>query len=391
MQKKFIALAVAALASGAAFAQSNVQIYGVADLSFESVKAEGAAGAGANMPSRNRLQTNSSYLGFKGSEDLGNGLKALFQIETAVNFDNQNGADTAGLTPSGNAYAGVNQQFSNAGNTAGGSMRDTYVALAGNFGTVLAGYVSTPYRSISAGFDVMPGATGIGGYNGVFGRATGAVNLNFRTQAVAYATPTFSGFSGVIAYVPNEGKSMSNVANSVNPGGYNLALNYANGGLKAAYSYLSLTDVGVGGLTDEKHKAHLLAAGYDFGQGTTLNAMYQKFNGDVNAGAGNLDVNRNSYWIGVKHVIGANELAASYAVARDTTGNLFANNGDQGAKQFALRYGYNFSKRTQAYAIYSKVTNDAGASFNFGAGTNTTAAGAGADPTAWGVGVRHSF
>ena len=79
MQKKIIALAVAALASSAAFAQTNVTIYGVADATFDSVRATGSTGNSDRLDynNRNRVTANSSYIGFKGVEDLGNGLKAV--------------------------------------------------------------------------------------------------------------------------------------------------------------------------------------------------------------------------------------------------------------------------------------------------------------------------
>lgn len=430
MQKKLIALAVAGLASAGAFAQSNVTIYGVADASFESVKADSAAGDGTNTGSRSRMNTNSSLIGFKGSEDLGNGLKALFQFESTVNLVNQQGA-TSGNTVSGSAA--TNGQNSN-NNGLLGTKRDSFVALSGNFGTVLGGYVSTPYRSIVTGFDVVPGSAGAGNSNGVFGKALGGVNLVFRTNAIAYASPSFNGFSGVIAYVPNATKSTENnlntvtdnngkaiangdALNSANPYGWNLALNYANGGLKLAYSYLKLNDLGVGDLaaydkaankiahtSGEDHKAHLLAASYDFGQGTTVVAMYQHYKGTVDVqayhntigksvGSGSGDVNRNSYFLGLKHVLGANEFAVSYQHAGKTGGDLL-DNSNTDANQWTLRYGYNFSKRTQVYALYTRIDNKDGANFNFGgeSGVNyTSTVAAGANAQVYGVGLRHSF
>jgi len=398
MQKKIIALAVAALASGAAFAQSNVTVYGVADVSFESAKATGATAGGTDVGSRARVQTNSSYIGFKGAEDLGNGLKALFQFETAVNLDttvNPGGTTTPTVTAA-------------TGASSFGAARDSFVALNGGFGTVLAGYVSTPHRNVFASFDVVPGAAGVGNANGVFGKVTNGVNSFFRTQAVAYASPVFSGFSGVIAYVPNEGKSVNGTANQVNPNGWNLGLNYANGGLKLAYSHLKLNDVGaqnnaatttayaqgvgVAGLTDESHKFDLFAAAYDFGQGTTVSGMYQKFKGNAAAGAVSGDAKLSSYFLGAKHVLGANEFAVSYQHAGQVKGSLGA--ADTGASQWTLRYGYNFSKRTQAYALYSKISNKAAANYDFNSSYSNGGVGgfsAGADPQVYGVGIRHSF
>jgi len=90
MQKKIIALAIAGLASTAAFAQTNVTVYGVVDLGQAWVKSSGET-VKANDDDQStvgRLDSNASYIGFRGVEDLGNGLKALFQYETNFTADN---------------------------------------------------------------------------------------------------------------------------------------------------------------------------------------------------------------------------------------------------------------------------------------------------------------
>ena len=85
MQKKIIALAVAGLVSGVAFAQSNVTVYGIADAGIGSW----SAGSSANQRTTGVMTggMSASRLGFKGEEALGNGLKAIFQFETAVSLD----------------------------------------------------------------------------------------------------------------------------------------------------------------------------------------------------------------------------------------------------------------------------------------------------------------
>jgi predicted porin len=116
MQKKLIALAVAGLVSAPAFAQSNVTIYGVAD-----------AGLGIGDHGSNDFQgvisgvLSGSRIGFKGSEDLGNGMKAVFQLEQG--FDIGNGAEHR-----------EDRTFS----------RQSWVGLSGAFGTVGLGYQYAP-------------------------------------------------------------------------------------------------------------------------------------------------------------------------------------------------------------------------------------------------------
>jgi len=210
MQKKLIALAVAGL-STAAFAQTNVTIYGVADVSAQGTNMQKSVAQGSNPADGGafNLKNNSSLIGFKGTEDLGNGLKGLFQIETNVNMTGQS---------SGQGVA------ANTSNSNFGSLRDTYVGASSKYGTVLGGYLSTPFRSALTSFDVMPGATGDGRIENLMGgfrlgsaaldRANDvgylAANSSVRATALAYAMPTLYGFTGVIAYTGSNNNGGTN-------------------------------------------------------------------------------------------------------------------------------------------------------------------------------------
>ena len=140
MQKKLIAIAGL---SGAAFAQSNVTIYGVADATVDVISVSGGA---ANTPSFSRVATNGSRLGIKGSENLGNGLTALFQYESDVKFDEGGALGTA---------------------------RDSFVGLAGGFGKVTLANLSGISRSLASVLDVNAGADGIGSNYAILGKAGG--------------------------------------------------------------------------------------------------------------------------------------------------------------------------------------------------------------------------
>ena len=94
MQKKLIALAVAGLASSAAFAQSNVTIYGLLQPSYDMMSVKG--GTGTTTGDVTDMAYNNSRIGFKGEEALGNGLKAIFQIESKVDLVNKGGTDGLG-------------------------------------------------------------------------------------------------------------------------------------------------------------------------------------------------------------------------------------------------------------------------------------------------------
>lgn len=423
MQKKLIALAVAGLASAGAFAQSNVTIYGVADGSFESVSANGAS-SGTGYASRTRIATNSSLIGFKGTEDLGNGLKAMFQVENQISLDGPSGTTTN------------SQSMGNGWNT-----RDTFVGLSGGFGAVLAGYISTPQRSTAAKYDLMPGATGSGSSLNMIGRVnlggvaqgalgttnnfgestavgggqrvTNNVGTIFRSQALAYVTPVFNGFNGVIAYVPNENRDNTATGTGYkrNQYGWNAAANYANGPINVSLAYLKLNDIGaisaIGGAGapfsgDQNHTNWLLGASYDLSPSTKVSFMYDNFKGKLGLSAGGeVEVKRNAFNLAGKQSFGANEIVLAYMKNGDNkVSGLAGNFGNSGAQAWSLRLAHNFSKRTQAYAIYTQIKNESNAVYDFNAIDSVAPAGtgggvgtlnAGADPRVLGVGVRHNF
>ncbi|MQM30487.1 MAG: hypothetical protein CRU78_08085, partial [Candidatus Accumulibacter phosphatis] len=115
MQKKIIALAVASLASGAALAQTNVTMYGIADAGYVyssggdlSVRNFGTNNN--NNPTFSGIQSgllSSSRLGFKGTEALGNGLNAVFTLEYSLNIDNNSGVGNTGSLNARQQFVGL--------------------------------------------------------------------------------------------------------------------------------------------------------------------------------------------------------------------------------------------------------------------------------------------
>ncbi|MEY2632788.1 MAG: hypothetical protein RIR00_1442 [Pseudomonadota bacterium] len=379
MQKKLIALAVAGLASTAAFAQSNVTIYGVADATFDTYKASGSAASATDVGSKNRVTSNSSYIGFKGVEDLGNGLKAAFQLENGVNFDN------------GAAGAWNN--------------RDSYVGLVGGFGTVVAGNVTGPTRALGAKFDVNAGATGVGANTALIGKIGGGQGASHFDQrlnnAIAYISPSFSGFSAVAGYTTGYTASglVAKEASVANPAagntGMTLGLNYDNGPIYVGYAYTAVkgedNGTGVVAATYKKAENNRLGAMYNFGQGS-VGLLWD--NTKFTAVAGGTDVKNTVYYLSGKYnVTPAGKIIAQYGIAK----NMTATAADDGAKHLVIGYEHSLSKRTVVKAVYSAITNNAGATYDFlyGAAASTAtaaaSAAAGADPKSISVGVRHSF
>lgn len=371
MQKRLIALAIAAAATAPAFAQSSVTIYGVADGTIENVKASGATGGSVGeRPSMGRVVSNSSLIGFKGVEDLGGGLKAVFQLEQG--FDLQSGAAGQGL-----------------------ATRDTYVGLAGNWGTAVIGLLTDPYRLFGAKVDMNPGATTIGFTGSIYGEVTGLGLASNKTtlddrksNAVAYTTPTVAGFHAVAAYVAGENKANST---QVAPGGVNsrawdLAAVYEWQKLFLGYAHVDARDAL--GVANQRVKADRAIATYAFATGTSVSALWDQFKLNLPAA----DAKRKAWGVAVKQNFGANNVWAQYTKGNDVTGSL--GGGDTGAKQVTLGYSYDLSKRTMIHAYWSKITNESAANYDFyvnAVGRSGGSIGAGADPQGYGIGLRHMF
>lgn len=383
MQKKIIALAVAALASSAAFAQTNVTVYGVADVGQAFVKSSGAAD-GVNQASVGRLDSNSSYIGFKGVEDLGNGLKAVFVFESGV------GTDTGG------AFSGG---------------RDQYVGLAGGFGTVALGNLTHPLRAFGAKVELTPGAAGFGTMASITGTIAGIkTGADDRAaNAVAYISPAFSGFTGVLAYVNGESKTNATATvPSYNKRAWQVAGQYDNGPLFAGLGYHSVKDnstsipggFGLGDATDARVIRAVVS--YTLPSNTKLVALFD--NTKVKQAIdGTVELKRNAFSLGVAQGFGKNTIGLEYAQAMKLKAN-----GDSlentGKKMATLVYSYDLSKRTMIHARYSKLFNKDTTALVADGGPSTTTnfylnpvtgngvtSGIGADYSGFMVGIRHNF
>ncbi|HEX5738982.1 MAG TPA: porin [Hydrogenophaga sp.] len=327
MKKSIIALAALAslTAVGTAAAQSSVTLYGRMDASVGSERVDGVSTT--KLYSGN-LTT--SRLGFRGSEDLGGGLKANFQLEAALSLDD---GTTGGM------------RFN----------RASWVGLSGGFGAVRAGLLDSAYKDIydmgnSANtFDSAFTPTGVA-YAGV-GNYTSRPSNHIR-----YDTPNFGGFSGGLSVALDETAGVSNDTNAVN-------LRYRAGGL----------DVGVGvqkqknSVVADERDYRVLAAAYDFGV-VRVSGQYQV----AEQGSGLED---NEYAVGVTMPLGAFELSAGYAMGKSELSGVTTEEG----KAFGLAATYALSKRTKLYGGYvdGEVEN--------GVGTVTT------DRRLFALGLRHDF
>ncbi len=329
MKKSLIALAVAGVvAAPAAFAATaNVDAYGVMNIAIQDTDA-----ANSDVT----ILDNTSRIGFKGSEDLGGGLKAIWQIESALGG---NGTTAIGT----NATLGT---------------RNTFVGLAGSFGTALMGKHDTPYKLGTASLDIF-GDT-IADYN--LGRLDGQSLVNNthdhrNGSALAYISPTWSGFHFAAAVVMNNGEAGTALSNGSAIDATSVTGVYSNGPLFAS---LSLQNAKV-----LDSKATKVGLGYTFGD-AKVGFVWESIN---NAAAG---ADTKMYMVNGVYNMGPIAMKAQYG----KNNNGAAANGSA----WALGADYNLSKRTAAYVVYANGDNGI-----------DTAASNGGDMSGWNLGVKHSF
>ena len=360
MQKKLIALALASAFAAPAFAAtSNVDIGGTMAFSIDSLDADSPTN-GRNT----NISSNASNIYFKGSEDLGGGLKAIWQVQTFFSAGGTGNTDTA---------------FGAADGVGSG---DTFVGLSGGFGTVILGKNESPVKVLSRKVDFFNNQ--IGDSRNLTADVAGS-GVGFDTRPnnmVAYVTPNMSGFSATVGYFSNYSSGFATDTGASSVDGYAAAGSYENGPLFVGLGYEqhNLSNVGTG-LSDEK--AWRLAAGYTIGD-FKVTGLYQKSND--NGGTNGAD--RKVWGLGAGYNIGAFLVKASYYKAGEL--NSVANTG---AKLYAVGADYTLSKRTKLQLAYAAADNDSAATktaFGGGHGDNPTTV-AGGNPTGFSLGIVHSF
>lgn len=348
MKKTLIALAVAGVvAAPAAFAAtSNVDVYGNLGVSYDFIDTDAAGD-----DKLNRVSSNSSRIGFKGSEDLGGGLAGVWQIESQLNMD--------GVGAS-NAFTGASNFSTN--------LRNSFLGLSSKtMGTLVAGIHDTPYKMSTGKAQVWGDSSA--DFNNIVGNVGGSTHFDLRTgNTIVYISPSFSGLSGAVAYV--EGKEVNNGA-AHDDSGYSAMVAYDQGPLflSAAYEKHNLAN---------DRDAFKLAGAYTFGN-SKLGLIYEK----ADNAAGTHD--RDAWYLNGSHKLGNIVLKAAYGRAGDAVAN-------DGAKTWSLGADYNLSKRSYMYGYYTSTSNDSAGTYSIGNGQGSfNAAAAGSDPSVFSIGMRHTF
>lgn len=295
MNKKIIAVAIAAaVAAPSAFAANNTTMYGKIHMSVNN--STGATDAW-------QTSSHATRWGIKGAEDLGNGLKAVFQYEVSYDPDE------------GGAFGGA---------------RNSFLGLAGDFGTFLVGRHDTPAKVAfyAAGNERL--GDSILDLHGSFGFA------ELRTDdAIAYVSPSMSGFKAAVAVVPGETAAADGIVE-----GMSFGVMYGANGIKAGFGYTDLEDITGGDST-------LMNAGVSgtFGD-FSVGAQYQAVEH-----AGN---ERDVFAVTGTAKFGNNKVIAMYGNADDDAA------GDRDTWGLALQHI--MSKRTSVYVAYRNDDGSAGLS-----------------------------
>ncbi len=341
MKKSLLALAVLGAFAGVASAQTNVTIYGIADVGFVFERG-GAAGSVTKLTSG---VASGSRLGFRGTEDLGGGLSANFTLENGFNLDT--GAISGATTTVANPPLFGRQVF---------------VGLKGGFGAVNMGRQYTPHYSILVAADPFG--------NGMAGKITNVMTSVVRTDnLVKYTAPAMGGFSADVAYGFGEVAGNNSASRTIG-----LNLKYAAGPVMVGLGFHDLNNA----TNTDDAKNTLLAGTYDF-RVAKAHLAY-----GINKGTGTVD-NRD-LMAGVTVPFGASKLLASY-IRKDDKSAL-----NRDASQWAIGYLYALSKRTDLYAAYGNITNKNGATFRVGNNTESaTSVPAASGDRAFNLGIRHSF
>lgn len=374
MKKSLIALAAVA-ASGAAFAQSSVTVFGVVDSAVSYVNGQD------NWSGLNSGGNQTSRLGFRGVEDLGNGLKANFWLEAGILADNG----------SGKSGYSANEASSDAL----AFKRRATVGLSGNFGEVRLGRELTAAYNATSRYDVFGqvgfGASKLWADGGLTTsglpaqRAIGSTTQRV-SNMVTYLSPEFSGFRANVNYGFGEDTDAQTAESSHSANRYlGAGVTYDNGPLSLGLGLERRNDgtsTGAGAAAYDVN-TWSLGGSYNFGV-AKLAAAYRSSEAEFDAA--NVKNKIKGYYVGVSAPVGAaGEVKASYN-RYDLENTFTAVDGK--ADHFSLGYVHNLSKRTAVYGTYAYIKNKDGATVAL---SSDVALKDGEKQHAVQVGIRHAF
>ncbi|WP_158622878.1 porin [Aquabacterium soli] len=332
-QKQLLAAVALSLgAAGVAQAQSSVSAYGILDLSFGSFQYAGLDNSADNS-STTRVesgQMTTSFIGFKGTEDLGGGLKALFTLESFMRLD----TGASGRSNTDVFWA-----------------RAANVGLSGGFGKAVIGRMDNFLYQQALAFNPFGGSFGFSPtIRLTYGKWGPDKGDSGWSNSIAYYTPNLSGFTAAVQVQPGESQTES-TSTGVMAG-------YANGPFAIGFGYqvAKSAEAPKADLNDgAKQTFGLLGASYDFGA-VKLFGQYGQYKGSGFTGttAATDNVKTKLYQLGLSVPVSADgKVLASYgSQTRELT------TGDAKHEILTLGYDHFLSKRTDVYAVFMRDDDD---------------------------------
>jgi predicted porin len=354
----FVFSAVAPLIADA----QTVVLYGRLNLDYEriQIRQNNPAGTAGNF---DRVSSNSSRFGLRGSEDLGEGLSAIYQIESGFNAD-----------------VGTGEIAS----------RDSWVGINSRFGQIRLGKMDTPMKNSGGMTDRFKG-TGIQDDGGI--AALGGSSNGFsrrQNNSMRYDSPIFADMRIELQHgFETEDAVLKQKVTTLGLNGrvamlkyyvvYEQHRNFVPGKRDNAARFALNYDVGPLNIGSEFTRlAYSLVAGSVTRNYFTVTAGYKVGNGTINARYG--------------QALAAKGSAPDGTIVTGADSNAIFKGPRSGARNYTVGYEYNFSKRTQLFTYYTKIANEANANYRFGVNAvNSAGTGRGADPAGIVIGMAHDF
>ncbi len=341
------AMALTTVGLGTVHAQTQVSLYGQADLFLERAN----TGNGQHL---NRVSSGGSSVsrwGLRGSEDLGGGLKARYRLESGLNLDDGTQQNNAAFS------------------------RWVHLGITGPFGAIDAGRMWSPTFVVGLKADVLArNRTSL--ITNMFKGATDSKGVaaglpGFLSNSLRYTSPKFAGIHAEAMATFGEATNSSG-----NGGGFNIQ--YDKGPLYLGYGFQSLKtgSAATPVAQPDTLQTHMLGAVYKWKPIT----LY----GTANFNRSSAQNSRSStnYQASVSwNVAGPHTVLAQWARGKTA-------HSDVSAQGWQLGYDFALSKRTELYARYARVSNRGGSRITLNGAALT---GADANPSFVGVGVTHSF
>ena len=343
MKKNLIALAVAGALAVPAAAMAEATIYGKFHMSVDMYD---NGGNGTEEAGGVAVSSNSSRIGFKGSEDLGSGLSAIWQTESTID-----------VASDGSSLSG----------------RNSYLGVKGGFGTLMAGRHDSPVKTLGRKVDLFGDQVG-DSRSIIRGRFAGADYDQRNSNMIMYVTPAMGALQGAIQYVPDENEEDTTDVTTLSIAGW-----YNAGPLYVGLGYNeNQADDNSPGYEDET--VVRLVGAYQM-DALKVTALYQ-----AAEGVDNVDQDADAYGLGAAFKMGGGNTIKGQYYMLDADGDE--------ASTMAVGFDHAMSKQTSIYAAYALSDNDDGLTVTpwGGTGHESLASGVdGEDASVFSLGMIHKF